>query len=77
MGRRILLTGLDTFWGSRVAAALERDPGVDMLLGMGTGCLLYTSSQREGGRAPTFAERGHLRDSLRRLYGRAYPMTVR
>jgi UDP-glucose 4-epimerase len=37
MGRRILLTGLDTFWGSRVAAALERDPGVDMLLGMGTG----------------------------------------
>ncbi len=37
MGRRILLTGLDTFWGGRVAAALERDPDVEMLLGMGTG----------------------------------------
>jgi UDP-glucose 4-epimerase len=37
MGRRILLTGLDTFWGGRVAAALEKDPEVEMLLGMGTG----------------------------------------
>jgi UDP-glucose 4-epimerase len=37
MGRRILLTGLDTFWGGRVAAALERDTDVEMLLGMGTG----------------------------------------
>ncbi len=37
MGRRILLTGLDTFWGGRVAAALEREPEVEMLLGMGTG----------------------------------------
>ncbi|MGO8876433.1 MAG: NAD-dependent epimerase/dehydratase family protein [Acidimicrobiales bacterium] len=37
MGRRILLTGLDTFWGGRVAAAFERDPEVEMLLGMGTG----------------------------------------
>ena len=37
VGRRILLTGLDTFWGGRVAAALEQDPEVEMLLGMGTG----------------------------------------
>lgn len=37
MGRRILLTGLDTFWGGRVAAALEKDSEVEMLLGMGTG----------------------------------------
>jgi UDP-glucose 4-epimerase len=37
MGRRILLTGLDTFWGGRVAAALEKDDEVEMLLGMGTG----------------------------------------
>jgi UDP-glucose 4-epimerase len=37
MGRRILLTGLDTFWGGRVAAALEQDDDVEMLLGMGTG----------------------------------------
>lgn len=37
MGRRILITGLDTFWGGRVAATLEKDPDVEMLLGMGTG----------------------------------------
>ncbi len=37
MGRRILLTGLDTFWGGRVAATLESDPEIEMLLGMGTG----------------------------------------
>ena len=37
MGRRILLTGLDTFWGGRVAAALEKHPSVEMILGMGTG----------------------------------------
>lgn len=36
-GKRILLTGLDTFWGGRVAAALESDPAVEMVLGMGTG----------------------------------------
>jgi UDP-glucose 4-epimerase len=37
MGRRVLLTGLDTLWGGRVAAALERTPEIEMLLGMGTG----------------------------------------
>ena len=37
MGRRILLTGLDTFWGGKVAAALEKNPEVEMILGMGTG----------------------------------------
>ncbi len=37
MGRRILITGLDTFWGGRMAAALEADAGVEMVLGMGTG----------------------------------------
>jgi UDP-glucose 4-epimerase len=36
MGRRILLTGLHTFWGGRVAQALEENPDVEMLLGMGT-----------------------------------------
>lgn len=36
MARRILLTGLDTFWGGKVAKALERDPEIEMLLGMGT-----------------------------------------
>jgi UDP-glucose 4-epimerase len=37
MGRRILITGLDTFWGGKMAAALEKDPDVEMILGMGTG----------------------------------------
>jgi UDP-glucose 4-epimerase len=36
-GKRVLLTGLDTFWGGRVATALEADPEVEMVLGMGTG----------------------------------------
>ncbi len=36
MGRRVLVTGLDTFRGGRMAQALEMDPGVDMVLGMGT-----------------------------------------
>ncbi|MDA8400849.1 MAG: NAD-dependent epimerase/dehydratase family protein [Actinomycetota bacterium] len=37
MGRRILVTGLDTFWGGRVAQALEARPDVDVVLGLGTG----------------------------------------
>lgn len=36
MGRRVLITGVDTFWGGRMAQALEHDPSVDMLLGLGT-----------------------------------------
>jgi UDP-glucose 4-epimerase len=36
MGRRVLITGLDTFWGGRMAQALENDPEVEMILGMGT-----------------------------------------
>jgi UDP-glucose 4-epimerase len=35
MGRRVLITGLDTFWGGRMAQALEADPDVEMILGMG------------------------------------------
>jgi len=34
MGRRVLITGLGTFWGGRVAQALEADPGVDVLIGL-------------------------------------------
>ncbi len=37
MGKRVLLTGLDTFWGGRVAAALEQVPEVDLVLGLGIG----------------------------------------
>ena len=35
MGRRVLITGLDTFWGGRMAQALEIEPGVEMILGLG------------------------------------------
>ena len=33
MGKRVLVTGLSTFWGGRVAHALESDPGVDVIVG--------------------------------------------
>ena len=36
MGRRVLITGLDTFWGGRMAQALEADTDVEMILGLGT-----------------------------------------
>ena len=32
--RRILVTGLSTFWGGRLAQALERDPRVDTVIGV-------------------------------------------
>ena len=35
MGRRVLITGLDTFWGGRMAQALENEPEVEMILGLG------------------------------------------
>ncbi len=35
MGRRVLITGLDTFWGGRMAQALEAKPEVEMILGLG------------------------------------------
>lgn len=34
VGRRVLVTGLDTFWGGRMAQALESDPEFEMVLGM-------------------------------------------
>ena len=34
MGRRVLVTGLGTFWGGRVAQAIERDPDVDAIVGV-------------------------------------------
>jgi UDP-glucose 4-epimerase len=36
MGRRVLVTGLNTFWGGRVAQALENDPTVEMIVGLGS-----------------------------------------
>ena len=35
-GRRVLITGLGTFWGGRMAQALEGDPGVDVIVGLDT-----------------------------------------
>ena len=32
--RRILLTGLSTYWGGRLAQALERHPSVDVIVGV-------------------------------------------
>ena len=36
MGKRVLITGLATFWGGLVAQALEKDPSVDVLIGLDT-----------------------------------------
>lgn len=36
MGRRILITGLATYWGGRLAQAFERDPSVEVIVGMDT-----------------------------------------
>jgi UDP-glucose 4-epimerase len=36
MATRVLVTGADTFWGGRMIQALESDPGIDVILGMGT-----------------------------------------
>jgi UDP-glucose 4-epimerase len=33
-GRRVLVTGLGTFWGGRVAQRLEADPSVDVIVGL-------------------------------------------
>lgn len=35
-GRRVLVTGLGTFWGGRIAQALESDPTVDTIIGLDT-----------------------------------------
>jgi UDP-glucose 4-epimerase len=34
--RRILLTGLSTYWGGRLAETLERDPEIDVIVGVDT-----------------------------------------
>ena len=36
MGRRVLVTGLSSFWGGRVAKTLEADPDVDVIVGLDT-----------------------------------------
>jgi UDP-glucose 4-epimerase len=34
-GRRVLVTGADTFWGGRMVQALEEDPRMEVILGTG------------------------------------------
>jgi UDP-glucose 4-epimerase len=34
--KRILITGVSSFWGGRLAQAIERDRGVDAIIGVGT-----------------------------------------
>lgn len=36
VGRRVLITGLATFWGGLVARQLETDPDIDVLIGLDT-----------------------------------------
>jgi UDP-glucose 4-epimerase len=36
MGKRVLITGLASFWGGLVAQALEPDPDVDVIIGLDT-----------------------------------------
>jgi UDP-glucose 4-epimerase len=36
LGKRVLITGLGTFWGGRVALALEKDPSVEVIIGLDT-----------------------------------------
>ncbi len=36
MGRRVLITGLGSFWGGRLAQALEQDDDVDIIIGLDT-----------------------------------------
>jgi UDP-glucose 4-epimerase len=36
VGQRVLVTGIDSFWGGRVAQALERSPDIDVIVGLGT-----------------------------------------
>jgi UDP-glucose 4-epimerase len=33
-GRRVLITGVSTYWGGRLAQALERDPDVEVIVGV-------------------------------------------
>jgi len=33
-GRRVLITGLSSYWGGRLAQALEREPGVEVIVGV-------------------------------------------
>src|SRR5919109_181156 len=35
-GQRVLVTGIGTFWGGRTAQIIERDPSVEVVVGLDT-----------------------------------------
>jgi UDP-glucose 4-epimerase len=51
MSRRVLVTGADTFWGGRMIQALEADPDIEVLLGLGTSAPGVTFERAEFVRA--------------------------
>ncbi len=51
MGRRVLVTGADTFWGGRVIQTLEGDGDIEVLLGLGTRVPAVTFERAEFVRA--------------------------
>jgi UDP-glucose 4-epimerase len=51
MAQRVLVTGADTFWGGRMVQALEADPSVRMILGLGSGAPSVPFSRAEFVRA--------------------------
>jgi UDP-glucose 4-epimerase len=36
LGRRVLITGLSSFWGGRLALAFEQDPSIEVIVGVDT-----------------------------------------
>jgi UDP-glucose 4-epimerase len=36
VGRRVLITGLSSFWGGRIAESMEQDPDVEVIVGLDT-----------------------------------------
>ncbi len=51
MGRRVLVTGADSFWGGRMILALEADPAIDTIIGLGTGSPMMPFERAEFVRA--------------------------
>lgn len=52
MGRRILVTGLGSYWGGRVARALETRPDVDVVVGINTSAPRVALERTEYVRCP-------------------------
>jgi UDP-glucose 4-epimerase len=53
VSRRILITGLSSHWGGRLAQALERDPGIEAIIGVDTADPRHELERTEFVRADT------------------------